>query len=401
MRFNCAVFWRSVALAAFAAWPFVRAEDAPSPAAAATPQAPVGIWDQPYLLDDAGGWRTKLNAAGWQPFATWSAELWDNARGGIRDGTTDDMLLNAGTEADLQKLAGWDGGTFRISFDLAQSTHPDHNTGELNSPSSIDAADQIRVFELFLRQKLCDDQLTLKIGQIGADADFAQTPGTDLFLNAGLTGQPVMFSQTLANGDPAGPQFPMDAPGIFARLDPKGCPVYTQLGLYLADAGVDTSNNHGFDWHTGNGVLLAGETGGNYHVAQLPGMVAAGAFYMNGQFTNADSGAPQRGIYGVYGFINQTLLQTAGAKGADPSPVLAGYLFGGGAGPDERVGPDCNFGGGVDWYGPLPSRPQDTAGAALLYTGFSPAFTRSAFNPNGPGVTPAGETVLEFTCYEG
>ena len=43
----------TLALAAFAAWPFVRAEDAPSPAAAATPQAPVGIWDQPYLLDDA------------------------------------------------------------------------------------------------------------------------------------------------------------------------------------------------------------------------------------------------------------------------------------------------------------------------------------------------------------
>jgi porin len=36
-------------------------------------------------------------------------------------------------------------------------------------------------------------------------------------------------------------------------------------------------------------------------------------------------------------------------------------------------------------------------GAALLYTGFSPDFTRSAFNPNGPGVTTAAENVLEFT----
>ena len=33
----------------------------------------------------------------------------------------------------------------------------------------------------------------------------------------------------------------------------------------------------------------------------------------------------------------------------------------------------------------------------MLYTGFSPDYTRSAFNPNGPGVTTAGETVLEFT----
>jgi carbohydrate-selective porin OprB len=180
-------------------------------------------------------------------------------------------------------------------------------------------------------------------------------------------------------------------------LDPKNCPAYSQMAVYLTDAGPDASNNHGIDWHTGNGVMLAGESGVNFHVAQLPGTVAAGAFYMDGKFTNANTGAAQRGIYGVYGFINQTLLQTPATKDAEAQPVLAGYLLGGCAGPDECVGPDCDCGGGVTWFGPLPGRPQDSAGASVLYTGFSPDFTRSAFSPNGPGVTTAGETVLEFT----
>jgi porin len=349
------------------------------------------------LLGDAGGWRSQWGAAGWQPFAILSAELWGNMRGGIRKGMTNDELLDAGTEADLQKLAGWDGGTLRVSFEWVQSTYPNHNTGALNTPTTLDASDQIRVYNLYLRQKLWDGQLTLKIGQIGADDDFAQVPATAVLLNPGLTAAPIMYNQTLANADPALPHFPLDAPGIFARLNPKDCPAYTQLGLYLTDAGPDVSNNHGFDWRAGNSLTLASETGVNYHIAQLPGSVSVGAFYMDGQFTNADTSAPQRGIYGAYGFINQTLVQTPGEKGADPTAVLVGYLLGGFAGPDERVGPDCNFGGGVDWNGPLPSRPQDSVGAAVLYTGFSPDFTRSAFNPNGPGVTTAAETVLEFT----
>jgi porin len=352
---------------------------------------------QDGLLDDFGSWRTQLNNDGWQPFASWTGELWDNTGGGIRTGVTDDMLFTGGTEADLEKLLDWQGGTFRMSFNWVQSTFPNHDTGAFNNPSGIDAADQIRLYNLYLRQKLFNDQLTLKVGQIGMDDDFAQCAAAALFLNGGFTTLPIIYGQTLANADPSISQYPLDAPGLFARVDPKGCPVYVQAGLYLSDAGADASNNHGFGWHPTHGLVAAVETGWNYQWAQKPGTLAAGAYYNDGRFTNWDTGTIEHGIGGFYGLLNQTLCQTLGSAGGDPQPVLTGFLLGGVAGPNALAGPNCNFACGLNWNGPLPFRPKDVAGIAVLYTGFSPAYTRSALNLNGPGVTTAAETDMEFT----
>ena len=375
--------------------PLLVAADEP----AASPSAPGPIAsdslaDRAFLLGDNGGWRTALNNSGWQPFASWTGELWDNLGGGIRPGMTDDMLLTGGTEADLEKLAGWKGGTLRVSFNYVQSTHPDHNTGAFNEPTNIDASDQIRLYNLYLRQKLFDDQLTLKVGQIGADDDFAQCAAAALFINPAVTAQPILVNQVLANGNPTIPHFPLDAPGLFVRMDPKDCPVYTQAAIYLSDAGSDVSNNHGLGWHPGHGLFYAAETGWNYQWSRKPGTLAAGAYYNDGKFTNWNTGAGQHGLWGVYGFLNQTLTQTAGS---DTQPILSGFLFGGIAGPEDLAGPDCDCCCGLDWCGPLPGRPKDVAGIAVLYTGFSSAYTRSVLNPNGPGVTTAGETNVEFT----
>ncbi len=55
------------------------------------------------------------------------------------------------------------------------------------------------------------------------------------------------------------------------------------------------------------------------------------------------------------------------------------------------------FSAGVNWYAPLPFAPNDLAGVAVLYTGFSPDYTASAFNPVPLGVMTASETVVEAT----
>ena len=371
----------------------------PTASTTSTPgiDTPTNLWDRANLLGDSGGWRTSLNDSGWQPFASWTGEIWDNVGGGIRPGLTDDMILTGGTEADLEKLAGWTGGTFRVSFNWIQSNHPDHDTGAFNEPSSIDAANQVRLCNLYLRQKLFDSQLTLKVGQIGMDDDFVQSTAAAFFINPGVNLQPILVNQVLANGNPSIPHSPLDAPGLFVRMDPKGCPVYTQAAVYLSDAGADVSNNHGLGWHPGHGLIYAAETGWNYQWAAKPGTVAAGAYYNDGKFTNWDTGAGQRGIWGVYGYINQILYQAKGTGSGDPQPILTAFLTGGVAGPDNLVGPNCDCACGINWCGLLPSRPQDVAGVAVLYTGFSSAYTRSAFNSNGPGISTAAETNLEFT----
>jgi porin len=393
-------------------WPALPADDAvaqpasgndsaqaATPVPVATHAPPTDFWNRANLLPDWDGWRSGLADTGWTPFAIWTGEIWDNAAGGVRDGMTNDQLLNFGAGADLQKLLGWDGATLQVSFNWAQSTHPNHDTGALNEPSSVDANDQVRVNDIYLQQKLFDGQLILKAGQIAMDEDFAQCAGANLFLNAGMTNPPVVYSQVLANGDTSVPQFPLDAPGLVARYNPQNSPVYAQAGLYLSDPGADVSHNHGFDWHPSNSVFVIEEAGWNYQLGGKAGTLAAGAYYNNGQFTNWNTGATQRGLEGAYFYLSQALVQTAGTNGGDPQPVLTGFIFGGVVGPDTRVIPNDNCAAGFNWHAPLPARPNDVAGAAVLYTGLSRDYTRSAFNSVGAGAITAGETDVEFT-YE-
>ena len=181
------------------------------------------------------------------------------------------------------------------------------------------------------------------------------------------------------------------------RYDPQDLPFYSMSGIYLSDAGPDVSNNHGFDWHTSNSIALLQEVGWHYHLKSKDDALAVGGFYNDGAFTNWDTGAAQHGIYGVYGLVSQVLLQTKAADGGDPKTVLSGFAYAGWAGPDSRTIPTDCYAAGLNWNGPLPSRPQDTVAIAVLYTGFSSHYTRSAFNPNGPGVSTASETVVELT----
>jgi porin len=94
--------------------------------------------------------------------------------------------------------------------------------------------------------------------------------------------------------------------------------------------------------------------------------------------------------------VDQVLWQKKAADGT-VQPVLSAYGYAGWAGPQDRVIPQTTYSAGLDWYAPLPSRPSDVAGVAVLYTGFSRAYTASPFNPLGAGEMTAAETDLEFT----
>lgn len=355
------------------------------------------MWTRDKLLGDVAGQRTKLDDAGWSPFATLYGEVWGNVRGGIRNGMTDDMFLSFGTEADLEKIAGWQGASIRVSANYLQGTRPNHNTGAFESPTFLDASDHVRLYNLYLRQKLFDNQITLKIGQLGFDDDFCQPPCLGSFLNAGITAPPVVYGQILANGDGTLPQYPLDAPGVFLRYDPNNLPVYSMTGLYLSDAGPDASNNHGFDWRTSNSVAVLHEVGWHYHLVSADDNLAIGGFYNDGKFTNWDTGLAERGVYGVYAFVNQAFLTRAAKNGAELKTILSGFAYAGWAGPDSRSIPNVSYALGLNWNGPLPGRPEDSVSLAVLYTGFSSHYTRSAFNPNGPGVSTASETAVELT----
>jgi porin len=44
-------------------------------------------------------------------FGSYTAEVWGNTTGGLRTGSVYTGLLDFGAEVDLEKLAGWRGGS--------------------------------------------------------------------------------------------------------------------------------------------------------------------------------------------------------------------------------------------------------------------------------------------------
>ncbi len=375
------------------------APDQASAAAATTPAPtpPPSLWEQSTLTGDWGGWRDRMGNIGFAPFASWTGEIWGDVSGSFRHRPTQNMLLSWGFETDLEKAAGWKGASFRASFNWVEGLSPNKNLGAFNSPTYIDAADQVRVFNLFLRQNLFGDQLKLKAGLMGADDDFFQCDTAALFLNAGITAPPIFYGQTLANGDLSMPQYAVDGPGAFARYEPKDWPVYIMTAVYASDAGPDVSNNHGFEWGGSNSVVVVAEAGWKYAAWGRAGVVKGGAYYNDGQFTNWDTGRPERGIYGAYALVNQNFIQTTPTDGSDPAALLSAYAYAGWAGPDNRVTPNFTCSMGVSYKCGSLGRPNDTAGVAVLYTGFSSDYTQSVFNPYGAGFTNTSETDLEFT----
>jgi porin len=358
------------------------------------------FWTQPDLTGNWGGWRDQLDADGISPFANWTGEIWGTVNGGSQTGMTQDMLFSTGANIDLDKLISWPGASFYTELHWEQGQNPETNSGSRTNPSFLVSANLLRVYSLYFKQTLVDNQLRLKAGQFGADQDFFQTASAQIFLNAGFTSPNTLFGQSLVNGDSSTAQYPVLAPAFLARFDSKAWPVYLEAGIYSGDPGPDITSNHGFEWKTGSaaGELILGEAGWNYRLGALPGTVRAGAFYHSGQFTNWDTGKAESGIDGFYGMIEQTILQAPATDAqSTPNQILTAFAFAGNAGPNSRVAPNITYSVGVNWYGPISSRSKDIAAVAFDYTGFSPNYTASAFNSNGPGGSRASESVLELS----
>src|SRR5690349_3666229 len=79
-------------------------------------EQPPDFWHQDTLTGEWGGLRTELANQGITISATYTAEVWDNAQGGLKRGAAYDGLFLPQIDADLDKLLGWHGASFRASM---------------------------------------------------------------------------------------------------------------------------------------------------------------------------------------------------------------------------------------------------------------------------------------------
>jgi porin len=348
-----------------------------------------------------GAWaaRARLDASGVKPFAELTTETWGNVAGGLRQGAWWNQLLNFGVELDTQRMGGWPGGKIAAQMHwVANSqrniTFADY-TGTVNPVSGIMASDQVRVFNLYYEQSW-SDEVVLKLGQIAVDDDFMLSDYTGLFANSAFGAMPSQVGNRLAGCCGFSPPFPMysvAAPGIFLEVRPTEA-LWFKGGIYDGRPGQDTPDNHGFDWakqsHWEAGVFF--EAGYHYGLWERNAALHLGISDHTGKlesFSDPDGGTSDKrqAVPNYYAVYDQELLRSREGK------TLVGLFCRAGITSDpDRSMVGGYIDGGLNWFGPIPGRPDDSAGIAASYMRFGQDF-RASTGPNGAA---ADQTTVEL-----
>ncbi|WP_410209387.1 carbohydrate porin [Aquirhabdus sp.] len=240
------------------------------------------IQTRPYLLGDWGGYRSHLAEEGVQFNLGYTSEVAHNFSGGKQHDTryTDQFAL--GTTLDLNRLLGWNGGTFQLTYSHrnGRNLSGDADLGTLQQVQEVYGRGQTwRLTQFWLNQDFMDGLVQWKIGRVTVGEDFANFSCD--FQNLTFCGsQPgnIVGSYWL--------NWPVSQWG--SRLKVKTTPdTYIQLGVYQVNptyASDDYAVKDG--WKLDNpdgtkGALIPLEFGWLPKVNQLSGSYKLGFWYNN------------------------------------------------------------------------------------------------------------------------
>ncbi|WP_298957770.1 carbohydrate porin [uncultured Methylobacterium sp.] len=350
---------------------------------------------------DPGGIRARLGAAGIRYSLTYTSGVLGNVTGGARRGAIYQGLLDGQFDADLGPLLGWSGAAFHAN------AYQIHGRGlqrsylrSLAAVSGNETLPATRLFEAWIEQRLFDDRLGIRLGQLSADTEFIVSQTATLFIN-GTFGWPDIAGANLPSG---GPAYPLATPGIRAKVEPNRN-LSVQIGLYDGDpagravpaGSLDPArlNRNGTNFRFHDPPLVIAEAAYAYNldpstwggvILGEPGTVTLGAWHHFGRFDDLrrDSaglplasplgdGVPRRlrGEDGIYAMIDQTLFREPGRdQGLSAFVRLMGS-------PGSASLLDLYLDAGFAYRGLLPGRPRDTAGIAVTYQRISDAARRA------------------------
>lgn len=372
---------------------------------------------------DPGGYRAYLASRGFSYSLTYIGETFGVVSGGQRRGGIYEGRLDAQFDADLDKILGWSGATLHASlYQIHGHGLSRYYLGNLATTSSIEALSSSRLFELYLDQKLFNDTVSVRVGQLAADSEFIVSQYAGLFINATF-GWPTITASNLPSG---GPAYPLATPAIRVKYSP-----FEQLTLMGAVFNGDPAgpgpgdpqinNRAGLDFRTKDPAFIIAEAAYAYNQDKndkgLPGTVKLGGWYHLGRFDDqrfaiatpdatslllADSnssGVARRlgGNSGVYAVLDQLLYREPDTKDGG-----LGIFARVSASPNDRNLVSFYADGGLTYKGLIPGRPDDTAGVSAAYIRISSSargFDQDSALLNGTGfeAVRSSEAVIEAT----
>ena len=350
--------------------------------------------DRAFLTGDWGGLRTRLLDLGIAPSLAFVTDVLGNPTGGRRQAVRESDELALGLTADLERLAGWAGARFYLSFSMRSGTSlSDKDIGNVFNVAQICCGHTYRLVNVALEQSLFDDRVSLRGGRIAAGDEFLASPVYDTFVQTAFNGNPmgILFNVPLSVD-------PVATWGLRARVRPIG-PLSLMAGVYNGDPTLGANDKHGVDWTMRGPLFAIGEVGVHLNqgplAAGLPGNYKVGGYYLAGKVPDlhrdvnggsiALSGlSPQMhgGNGGFYILLDQMIYRDGDAgslRGLTPfmSVVVA---------PDSSVNTMPFFAnGGLVYRGLFASRPHDTAACGVAYGAFSGQLARSQRDARSAG----------------
>jgi len=369
-----------------------------------------------HLIPDWRGYRARWSDHGFDYSVTYIGEVLGNVSGGLKPGVIYEGLLKVQLDFDTEKLGGWKSGAFHVS---ALYPHGEglsqHYLGDLFTLSNIDADDSLRLFEFWYEQQIVPGRLSLRLGQLGADEEFASTESGAAFIN-GTVGWPAVIA---ANAHT--PAYPVGTPGARLAIN-LGQGWALQTAVYNGDPCAEDSaskalNAHGVSWSFRDAFFIAElKRAWNHQETEtgLPGQAKFGGWYHTGEFDHqrlddtarslgdpASTGHPLQiqGDWGLYLTAEQQLWRKSAA--GSKSKQGLGLFTRLGASPGDRNPLAYYAEGGVTYTGLVPGREEDVCGVAVVHGHMSQDARRLAEECNRRSATadplPDYEMVVEAT----
>src|SRR5262249_4172722 len=178
--------FRTVFLAAALSPPvsfrWARAGERPPPA---EPAPPEGLWTRDTLTGGWGGLRPALAERGLAFAFNYIGETLATVRGAQRRLAIYEGRLEMTFEADLEKAIGWPGGTFHVTgYQIHGRGLSANALSNLLTASGIEAERSSRLFTLWLEQAWAGKKVSLRVGQLAADDEFAISTTAATFANS-------------------------------------------------------------------------------------------------------------------------------------------------------------------------------------------------------------------------
>jgi porin len=362
----------------------------------------------PRDFGDPAGVRSALAGRGIAYAVNYIGDVLGNPVGGFEQGTRYIGRLDLELSVDMEKAIGWQGLTFFTNgYQIHGQSISAENLGVLMPVSFIEALPSTRLFEIYLEQKLLDDHLSIRFGQLAADSEFMISEGAGAFLNA-TWGWPSIAGINLPDG---GPAYPLAAPAARLAFDPNDNLGFL-VGVYSGDPAGDCEglpqecNPDGLSFHIDDPLLMI-EAAIKYNQGEgeLAGTLKLGAWRLFGSFEQSQTGSAGLPIglqpvpgevadhdRAFYVILDQMLYRLPG-KGDPKGISIFGRAM---AAPSDGNMIELYWEAGLTFEGLWSARPNDILGIGYAYTGVSSQiidFDRSQGYP----VIPSFEGVLEIS----